>query len=279
MNGTSASKHALRHDQLPERRVLSCGRPVIGRLRSSARSRREDDNGTAVQGLAVSTPQLAAVHIATPHVDDAATFMAVVCGSSVEEANGRPAIPIGDAAIIVDHAADGERTGITAVEVDGVPGDPSRSLLNNVEVLTNPVPAAATPAGDHADVILDHVAIMVEDLESAATAWQAATGMPAELIGLHPISNGTLQAARLTDGGRMLELLSPVPGTTSAIASRMETVGEGAMALALPAVDIDTKLQDLEARDIRLIRQPPHWLVHPANPAGVLIQLTPRVKH
>lgn len=129
------------------------------------------------------------------------------------------------------------------------------------------------------DAILDHVAIRVRDLEEAEKRWAIITGEPAQPMGVHPISGGAFAATRFELGQRMVELLSPTPGMQSALAERLESHGEGVAALAVPASDIDATLSRLRAVGARVLRQEPHWMVHPRDAAGVLVQLTPRVRH
>lgn len=128
------------------------------------------------------------------------------------------------------------------------------------------------------DARLDHVAARVANLATAARRWETITGMPAYHMGMHPISRGAFEATRLEMGERMIELLSPVPGQPSALAERLASHGEGVVAVAIPVRDLDAALSRLRATDARLLHQEPHWLVHPKDASGVLIQLTPRVE-
>ena len=127
------------------------------------------------------------------------------------------------------------------------------------------------------DARLDHVAIRVENLGTAGRRWETITGMPAHHMGVHPISRGTFEATRLELGERMIELVSPVPGQRSALAERLASHGEGVVAVAIPAHDLDAALSRVRATGARVLHQEPHWLVHPKDASGVLIQLTPRV--
>lgn len=210
-------------------------------------------------------------------------MLAAVCGTTPVADGEQVRIPIGDATIIVGPLGGVDRPRVVGIEIEGVGIEPASLRLNGIDVTTRtvgPIDEAALPdETDRADAYLDHVALVVADLEDTANRWEAAIGVTPELIGLHPVSNGTLEAGRLAVGDRMVELLSPVPGTTSGAAARLERVGEGPMALALPAVDLDAKRRRLEQLGVKLLWQDPHWMVHPANPAGTLIQLTPRVKH
>lgn len=129
------------------------------------------------------------------------------------------------------------------------------------------------------DARLDHVAIRVRKLDEAGTRWAIVTGEPAHPMGVHPISGGAFAATRFELGERMLELLSPVPGKPSLLAERLESRGEGIAALAVPANDIEATLARVRAAGARVLHQAPHWMVHPKDAAGVLVQITPRVRH
>jgi catechol 2,3-dioxygenase-like lactoylglutathione lyase family enzyme len=130
-----------------------------------------------------------------------------------------------------------------------------------------------------ADARFDHVAIAVKDLAQAETVWSRITGVNGAAMGVHPASNGSFEATRFLMDGQMIELVSPVDGVESRMAERLAQRGEGIMAIALPADDLDRTLDRLRATGSRVLWQDPHWMVHPKDSAGVLIQLTPRINH
>jgi catechol 2,3-dioxygenase-like lactoylglutathione lyase family enzyme len=129
------------------------------------------------------------------------------------------------------------------------------------------------------DARLDHVAIAVKNLAQAETVWSRITGVKGELMGVHPASNGSFTASRFVMGEQMIELVSPVEGIESPMARRLAQRGEGIMAIALPADDLDLTLERVRSTGSRVLWQDPHWMVHPKDTAGVLIQLTPRIEH
>jgi|GEM_PF-1041199 len=129
------------------------------------------------------------------------------------------------------------------------------------------------------DARFDHVAIAVNDLATASARWAKITGVTTQTMGVHPASNGAFQAARLVLGEQIVELISPMPRVTSALTARLSSRGEGIAALALPANSIDKTLSRLRASGTRVLNQPPHWMVHPKDASGVLVQITPRVAH
>ncbi len=135
---------------------------------------------------------------------------------------------------------------------------------------------ASAPAGE---VTLDHVALMVRDLDAATRQWEDLTGLVAHRMAAHPVSKGTLAASRFLLGPRMIELLAPIAGQPSPLAERLAKVGEGALAMALPAKDIDGTLVRLRRHGIAVLYNDPHWVVRPGSASGVAIQLTPRVAH
>lgn len=138
----------------------------------------------------------------------------------------------------------------------------------------------AHPAGESpARARLDHVALRVRDLAAASHAWEAITGVGALAMGVHPVSGGSFEAVRFPLGERMIELISPVPGVDSPVAARLASHGEGVAALALPVEDIDAARERLERIGVRVLRREPHWMVHPQDAGGVLVQLTPRIEH
>ncbi|RPI46890.1 MAG: hypothetical protein EHM59_06155 [Betaproteobacteria bacterium] len=135
------------------------------------------------------------------------------------------------------------------------------------------------PRPKSGDARLDHVAIRVRDLDAASGRWERITGVAAHRMGVHPISGGAFAATRFEMGSRMIELVSPVPGRPSPLADRLASHGEGVVAVALPANDIEVTLERVRAAGARVLRLEPHWMVHPKDASGVLIQLTPRVRH
>ena len=129
------------------------------------------------------------------------------------------------------------------------------------------------------DARFDHVAVAVTDLAAASARWAKITGVAAQPMGVHPVSNGAFRAARLVLGEQMVELISPVPGVESPLAARLGSRGEGIAALALPAGSVETTLSRLRTVEARVLERPPHWMVHPQDASGVLVQITPRVAH
>ena len=128
-----------------------------------------------------------------------------------------------------------------------------------------------------AGAVLDHVAILVADIELMATRWAAIVGGPPAHVGMHPL--GTSIVARFLLGDRMIELLAPLSDTESPLHMRLDRFGQGPFALAIMANDLDATIMAVSDSGARLIDQPPHVVVHPSDASGVPVQLTPRVNH
>jgi catechol 2,3-dioxygenase-like lactoylglutathione lyase family enzyme len=126
---------------------------------------------------------------------------------------------------------------------------------------------------------LDHVAIRVRDLAAASSRWELLCNSPPIHMGLHPVSNGSFEATRFLLHDQMIELVSPIAGKSSVVAERLRTHGEGVQTIALVARHMKRTLGRLRKMGVRLIRQDPHWFVHPGDAGGILIQLSPRIDH
>lgn len=131
--------------------------------------------------------------------------------------------------------------------------------------------------GISAGAVLDHVAVLVTDVADMARRWTVLLGIEPDHVGVHPL--GTCLAARFPLGGRMIELLSPLEGQAQVLHDRLRRAGDGAFALALIGSDTEATRIAVTATGARVLHQPPHWVVHPADAAGVPVQITPRVHH
>ncbi len=133
--------------------------------------------------------------------------------------------------------------------------------------------------GGSASARLDHVAVRVADLRSASSRWEKITGATAIQMGVHPISGGAFEAARLELGEQMVELISPLAGQSSAVADRLEKAGEGVQAVATPVADLEQTLARADEAGVRHVHNDPHWFVHPKDAGGFVLQLTDRIRH
>ena len=135
-----------------------------------------------------------------------------------------------------------------------------------------------SPRGHGASAVeLDHVALLVGNLEEAVDVWSAITGLRPAMVGPHPL--GGSDAARFLLGNRMVELICPWDGATTPMRKRLDSSGEGPLALALVAKDLAATMEAVEDAGATLVRQPPHVFIHPHDTGGVLVQVTPRLLH
>jgi len=227
-------------------------------------------------------------------VQRAAEVYSTIAGTTPVVGDSATVVPIGSAEIVIAAPKPGQRGGVVGVDITvgsvadraaalgalGIDtadfGDHSHFDLAGLDVsISEEAPGVAVDATAH----VDHVAVVIHDLEMGSAQWEAATGITAHQMGLHPISNGAFSASRMVLGDRMMELIAPTPGVESAVANRLAANGEGPTAVAIPVDNIDACRTALDAIGARVIRSDPHWMVHPKDAAGVLVQLTPRVLH
>jgi catechol 2,3-dioxygenase-like lactoylglutathione lyase family enzyme len=243
----------------------------------------------------VNAPQLVEAVIETSTPGDILEVYRAVCGIEPQGSGDGGCFQLGSAGLSIRPApVTGGLTSITisvddlasrraALTAAGIQFEESAGMISvskddaggAMVGLVESAASEASPAGAR----LDHVALRVRDLAESSARWLAITGIEPLQMGLHPVSNGAFQAARVLLGERMIELISPEPGVPSRIADRLQSHGEGVAALALPVDDLPEVLERLEKRGVRVLRQDPHWMIHPQDAGGVLVQLTPRVAH
>jgi methylmalonyl-CoA/ethylmalonyl-CoA epimerase len=125
---------------------------------------------------------------------------------------------------------------------------------------------------------INHVAILVEDMEAALSFWRDALGM--ELHELRDVPAETSQVAFLPLGGSEVELVRPTT-EDSGIAKYLAKRGPGMHHLCLEVDDIKDMLAQLGARGVRLINTEPrttvdgkqYAFIHPEATGGVLVEL------
>lgn len=125
---------------------------------------------------------------------------------------------------------------------------------------------------------IDHVAIVVEDLDKALSFWRDALGI--ELHEVRDVPAEKAQVAFLPLAGSEVELVLPVTGD-SGIAKYLAKRGAGMHHLCLEVDDIEGMLSQLKAKNIRLINEKPrlaadgkrYAFIHPESSGGVLVEL------
>ena len=126
-------------------------------------------------------------------------------------------------------------------------------------------------------VKINHVAIVVQDIDSALGFWQQAFGLTLDHI--EEVPSQKSKVAFLPLGESEIELVQPTT-TDSGLAAFLEKRGEGLHHVCIEVEDIDAALADLKSKGIRLINEVPEELpgrkmafIHPKAASGVLVEL------
>jgi methylmalonyl-CoA/ethylmalonyl-CoA epimerase len=125
---------------------------------------------------------------------------------------------------------------------------------------------------------IDHVGVVVEDLDAAIELYASAFGMPEQHR--ETIEAFDVEAVLLGVGDGHVELLRPL-STTSGIGRFLERNGPGIHHVAYATDDIDAALDAVRAAGLRLIDEQPRRgirdsrvaFLHPKATGGVLTEL------
>lgn len=125
---------------------------------------------------------------------------------------------------------------------------------------------------------VNHVAIVVEDMEKSLLFWRDALGIP--LHELRDVPAEQSQVAFLPVAGAEVELVMPTTND-SGIAKYLAKRGQGMHHLCLAVDDIGGMMTQLKAKNIRLINEEPrtaadgkkYAFIHPESTGGVLVEL------
>lgn len=125
---------------------------------------------------------------------------------------------------------------------------------------------------------LNHVAVVVEDMEKSLSFWRDALGI--ELHELRDVPAEQSQVAFLPVAGAEVELVMPTTAD-SGIAKYLAKRGQGMHHLCLEVDDIEGMMTQLKAKNVRLINESPrtstdgkkYAFIHPESTGGVLVEL------
>lgn len=124
---------------------------------------------------------------------------------------------------------------------------------------------------------INHVAVVVADIDEALKFWQDALGIQPHHI--EDVPSQKAQVAFLPVGDSEVELVKPTADDTGA-AKFLAERGGGMHHLCIEVDDISGKLQELKDKGIRLINEEPIELpgrkmafIHPKSTGGVLLEL------
>jgi len=125
---------------------------------------------------------------------------------------------------------------------------------------------------------INHVAVVVQDMEKALLFWRDALGM--EMHELREVPAEKSQVAFLPLPGSEVELVLPTTDD-SGVAKYLAKRGPGMHHICLEVDDIEGMLSQLKSKGVRLINEEPrtaadgkrYAFIHPESTSGVLVEL------
>jgi methylmalonyl-CoA/ethylmalonyl-CoA epimerase len=125
---------------------------------------------------------------------------------------------------------------------------------------------------------INHVAVVVQDMEKALLFWRDALGM--ELHELRDVPAEKSQVAFLPLSGSEVELVLPTT-EDSGISKYLAKRGPGMHHICLEVDDIEGMMSRLKSKGVRLINEEPrtasdgkrYVFIHPESTSGVLVEL------
>ena len=125
---------------------------------------------------------------------------------------------------------------------------------------------------------INHVAVVVEDMDKALSFWRDALGM--KLHELRDVPAESSQVAFLPLPGSEVELVRPTTDD-SGIAKYLAKRGPGMHHICLEVDDIEGMMTQLKSKGVRLINEEPrtaadgkkYAFIHPESTSGVLVEL------
>jgi methylmalonyl-CoA/ethylmalonyl-CoA epimerase len=125
---------------------------------------------------------------------------------------------------------------------------------------------------------IDHIAIVVPDIEEALGFWEDALGL--KLVHLEEVTEQEARIGFLPTGESEVELVEPTTDT-SGMARYMVKRGPGMHHICFQVDNIEETLAQLEAKGVQLINKEPTVgaggkkiaFIHPKSTGGVLVEL------
>ena len=125
---------------------------------------------------------------------------------------------------------------------------------------------------------IDHIAIVVEDIDATLGFWRDALGL--ELAHIEDVPEQKSLVAFLPVGESEIELVRPTTDD-SGVAKYLQKRGPGMHHISLEVDDIEGMLAQLKAKGVRLINETPMQgaggkqiaFIHPESTRGVLVEL------
>ena len=125
---------------------------------------------------------------------------------------------------------------------------------------------------------IDHLAVLVEDIQKAVAFWRDGLGM--EVSHQQDVPTEQARIAFLPVGDSEIELVQPTTDD-SGLRRYLEKRGPGMHHVCLQVDDIEAMLARLKARGIELINEAPrtsadgkkYAFIHPRSAGGVMVEL------
>ena len=125
---------------------------------------------------------------------------------------------------------------------------------------------------------IDHIAIVVEDIDAALGFWRDTLGL--ELDHVEDVPEQKSVVAFLPTAGSEVELVKPTTDD-SGVARYLQKRGPGMHHICFEVDDIDAALAQMKTKGVRLINETPTLgaggrkiaFVHPESTNGVLVEL------
>ena len=128
------------------------------------------------------------------------------------------------------------------------------------------------------DIKLNHLAIVVDDMEAALRFWRESLGL-AQAGAVESVPAEAVDIAFLTLGDAHIELIQPT-NADSGVAKYLAKRGPGMHHLCLEVPDLEAKLNALSSAGCELINESPlerrgrrYAFIHPRSTGGVLLEL------
>ena len=129
-------------------------------------------------------------------------------------------------------------------------------------------------------VTINHIAIVVEDIEKALAVYRDALGLPLDHITEEPAEQ--VRVAFLPTANSEIELIQPTT-TDSGVAKFLAKRGEGIHHVCLQVDSLDATIQAMQAHGLQILGEPrvnqrgdKYVFMHPKSAHGVLVELYER---
>lgn len=125
---------------------------------------------------------------------------------------------------------------------------------------------------------INHIAILVEDIENALPFWRDALGL--QLAEVEEVEAEKARVAFFPTGESQIELVQPTDPETG-LGRYLSKHGGGLHHICLEVPDIEASMTQLKAHGIELINETPrqrdsgtrYAFIHPKSTGGVLVEL------